>query len=559
MIRLEGADSDVVLSQSAGRVRTDGEFVIIFKAGTAEEALLCRSAEKRDNMERALSRMRYCSGDGDSPTIPTPSDCSCGETPVKNGGTREQDDSDSQNLEGGCASEEQPGQQGPVSIRLGQRYQENCCAGSTLPNHGPFSPQELLANKVHARSQAHPVPVVLLRVEKGSCSPLEHCFSLPPNFVQLQQAALQLAGSELKVDLEPVFEHADEAGDIITIASDLDLADAVAIAAATRAELVLSAVWRLQGVVGNRMGLTNGEVASSGGLPVTSPVDQAQINLGQSTGIEGFAATVESSASGEAVELACCDIQNAPTILADTDPAPISLLAVLEPVTCTKESLSLVTPSVVSRPIIAEKQGNFSLDTHLDPTLCYGNAMQGPSLASALLLSLPQKCSRDAVDDKPAGCPATEAGLRSDTMIKAGLPAEGATTGYLEFATPPVIPDMQHESSSAESNAKPYESVMQAVGSSSVAGSARCETVMGNATCGPGVGWSVEGVCALFAQCGFDQYGSLLREMGVDGKTLLLLTDEDFLLNAREGGLGMPRLQLRRLRAELAARGVAGR
>jgi hypothetical protein len=68
-------------------------------------------------------------------------------------------------------------------------------------------------------------------------------------------------------------------------------------------------------------------------------------------------------------------------------------------------------------------------------------------------------------------------------------------------------------------------------------------------------GWGVEDVCAFFAGCGLGAVQRLdaLRENGVNGRTLLSLTDDDLTAGLVDGGLSLTRLQARRLRAECAA------
>ncbi|EKX32221.1 hypothetical protein GUITHDRAFT_156397, partial [Guillardia theta CCMP2712] len=62
---------------------------------------------------------------------------------------------------------------------------------------------------------------------------------------------------------------------------------------------------------------------------------------------------------------------------------------------------------------------------------------------------------------------------------------------------------------------------------------------------------SVKDVAALFLQCGLRDAAAAVEANSVDGKTLLLLTDEDFCRRETDGGLGLTLLQAKRVRAEI--------
>eukprot|EP00960_Hanusia_phi_P036213 752207-Hanusia_phi.AAC.2 len=62
---------------------------------------------------------------------------------------------------------------------------------------------------------------------------------------------------------------------------------------------------------------------------------------------------------------------------------------------------------------------------------------------------------------------------------------------------------------------------------------------------------SVEEVASLFRRCNFEHAAAAVESNGVDGKTLLMLGDDDFSRAVADGGLGLSLLQAKRVRAEM--------
>jgi hypothetical protein len=71
--------------------------------------------------------------------------------------------------------------------------------------------------------------------------------------------------------------------------------------------------------------------------------------------------------------------------------------------------------------------------------------------------------------------------------------------------------------------------------------------------------WSVDQVCTFLRQCNLDDSAcmSAVLQNKVNGKTLLILTDEDLTDCIENGGLGLTRLQVKRLRAEIHHLGLS--
>eukprot|EP00960_Hanusia_phi_P055059 762854-Hanusia_phi.AAC.1 len=62
---------------------------------------------------------------------------------------------------------------------------------------------------------------------------------------------------------------------------------------------------------------------------------------------------------------------------------------------------------------------------------------------------------------------------------------------------------------------------------------------------------SVDEVSRIFRLCGFSDAAMAIERNGVDGKTLLSLDDEDWKSSIKDGGLGLGRLQVKRIRTEM--------
>jgi endoribonuclease Dicer len=54
VIRMDGADSNIALTQSRGRVRGDGEFVVIVRRDGAQDSLFRRSVCRGENVDAGL-------------------------------------------------------------------------------------------------------------------------------------------------------------------------------------------------------------------------------------------------------------------------------------------------------------------------------------------------------------------------------------------------------------------------------------------------------------------------------------------------------------------------
>jgi hypothetical protein len=67
-------------------------------------------------------------------------------------------------------------------------------------------------------------------------------------------------------------------------------------------------------------------------------------------------------------------------------------------------------------------------------------------------------------------------------------------------------------------------------------------------------GWDVEEVCEFFRRCELlsGAREAAVRENRVNGRTLAALTDAELMEGIAEGGLGLSKLQLKRVRVELA-------
>ena len=65
--------------------------------------------------------------------------------------------------------------------------------------------------------------------------------------------------------------------------------------------------------------------------------------------------------------------------------------------------------------------------------------------------------------------------------------------------------------------------------------------------------WTVDEVVLLFKKCNFDHVISVILEDQIDGKTLLSLSDDDLMESVSNGGIGLRRLQVKRLRSEIQA------
>ena len=63
--------------------------------------------------------------------------------------------------------------------------------------------------------------------------------------------------------------------------------------------------------------------------------------------------------------------------------------------------------------------------------------------------------------------------------------------------------------------------------------------------------WAVADVSGLLRSCNLVKTADAVDDNSVDGKTLLDLTQDDLLASVEDGGLGLKRLQLRRLQTEL--------
>ena len=69
--------------------------------------------------------------------------------------------------------------------------------------------------------------------------------------------------------------------------------------------------------------------------------------------------------------------------------------------------------------------------------------------------------------------------------------------------------------------------------------------------------WTVDDVVKLFKTCNFEHVTGVVRECSIDGKTLLELTDEELMESVENGGLGLKKLQIKRIRQELRSETAA--
>ena len=579
VIRMEGADSDVALAQSAGRVRSDGEFVVIFRAGTAEEARLRRAEETLETTERALARLpsrchtRYggggeVGGEGINCLL-TPSD-SCSETPAKDSGGI---------FQGGVGLSPSPSDRSstdtPVTVKgyKGGKYDgiTVSSSGSSSQGFGDFD---------------------------GSKSPLTQ-----PNPCHGEQP-IDCCGDKEHFASECCDGKISECGSPLAVCAKCS---------ASRGESAIKySQYRQNGGLGavkndccggKGSGFSFAEPDSCGETPVNG-CGAGQALAGGAAGFEPDGGTCSGSSFGSEGNLftyPTCSHGKAATKGSGGEKQNGAFHDERKSGGRSGQEGegsggSIAQPSYCSgKAVKCDGEPSFEGGGKMENTSC-GESTSNCSGGEEYRSNFPRSNCKLLCDIQPTAsglfcAPTASEDAAQDSKTEAVTSSRPSVQRQPSLSAAECIPDTEavpSENSGPTApvqqsenkapvralNQSPQEAGMNGVigvsNSAEKAKPAPPELQMGDLSAdtqlasiaspevllpmaGPVESWGVDGVCTLFATCGFGRYEGVLREMGVDGKTLLTLTDEDLLLSPDEGGLGMPRLQIRRLRAELAS------